>query len=49
MKFAFLGPLVGALARPVGGWIADKFGKNDLRAYMVTPAIASLITITFGA
>ena len=26
MKFAFLGPLVGALARPVGGWIADKFG-----------------------
>jgi NNP family nitrate/nitrite transporter-like MFS transporter len=26
MKFAFLGPLVGALARPVGGWIADKLG-----------------------
>jgi NNP family nitrate/nitrite transporter-like MFS transporter len=26
MKFAFLGPLVGALARPVGGWISDKFG-----------------------
>src|SRR5688500_7400801 len=26
MKFAFLGPLVGALARPVGGWVADKFG-----------------------
>jgi NNP family nitrate/nitrite transporter-like MFS transporter len=26
MKFAFLGPLVGALARPVGGWISDKLG-----------------------
>ena len=25
-KFAFLGPLVGALARPVGGWMSDKLG-----------------------
>ncbi|WP_430419809.1 spinster family MFS transporter [Phenylobacterium sp.] len=35
----------GAIGSYVGGWIADKFGKNDLRAYMVAPAIASLITI----
>jgi NNP family nitrate/nitrite transporter-like MFS transporter len=26
MKFAFLGPLVGALIRPVGGWLSDKIG-----------------------
>lgn len=26
MKFAFLGPLIGALARPLGGWISDKLG-----------------------
>ncbi|HUO83827.1 MAG TPA: nitrate/nitrite transporter, partial [Thermoanaerobaculia bacterium] len=26
MRFAFLGPLVGALSRPVGGWMADKLG-----------------------
>lgn len=26
LKFAFLGPLVGALARPAGGWLADKLG-----------------------
>ncbi len=26
LQFAFLGPLVGALFRPVGGWIADKLG-----------------------
>jgi MFS transporter, NNP family, nitrate/nitrite transporter len=26
MKFAFLGPLIGALIRPVGGWISDKLG-----------------------
>jgi NNP family nitrate/nitrite transporter-like MFS transporter len=26
MKYAFLGPLVGALIRPVGGWLSDKVG-----------------------
>jgi NNP family nitrate/nitrite transporter-like MFS transporter len=26
MQYAFLGPLVGALIRPVGGWLADKLG-----------------------
>ena len=25
-QYAFLGPLVGAIARPIGGWIADKLG-----------------------
>ncbi|MBM3202436.1 MFS transporter [Candidatus Woesearchaeota archaeon] len=25
-QYAFLGPLVGALVRPVGGWLADKLG-----------------------
>ena len=25
-KYAFLGPLVGALVRPVGGWVSDKLG-----------------------
>jgi MFS transporter, NNP family, nitrate/nitrite transporter len=26
VKYAFLGPLVGALIRPVGGWISDRLG-----------------------
>ncbi len=26
IRYAFLGPLVGALARPVGGWLSDKVG-----------------------
>ena len=26
VQFAFLGPLIGALIRPVGGWISDKLG-----------------------
>ncbi|MBB5017507.1 NNP family nitrate/nitrite transporter-like MFS transporter [Chitinivorax tropicus] len=25
-QYAFLGPLVGALVRPIGGWISDKIG-----------------------
>jgi Nitrate/nitrite transporter len=25
-QYAFLGPLVGALSRPFGGWLADKLG-----------------------
>ncbi len=26
LQYAFLGPLIGALMRPVGGWMADKLG-----------------------
>ena len=26
LSYAFLGPLLGALARPVGGWLSDKLG-----------------------
>ncbi len=26
VRYAFLGPLVGALTRPIGGWLADKRG-----------------------
>ena len=25
-QYAFLGPLVGAICRPIGGWVADKLG-----------------------
>ena len=35
----------GAIGSWVGGWIADKYGRHDKRAYMVAPALASLITI----
>jgi NNP family nitrate/nitrite transporter-like MFS transporter len=26
LQYAFLGPLVGALVRPIGGWLSDKLG-----------------------
>jgi NNP family nitrate/nitrite transporter-like MFS transporter len=32
LPVAFLGPLVGSLARPVGGWLADKIGGARVTA-----------------
>lgn len=44
LQYAFLGPLVGALSRSVGGWAADKFG-----GVMVTFwDIVVMIGATFG-
>jgi MFS family permease len=37
--------LGGAAGAYFGGWLADKFGAKDLRAYMIAPAIASLVTM----
>ncbi|MBL8770675.1 MAG: MFS transporter [Phenylobacterium sp.] len=45
LALGLISGISGAIGSYVGGMIADKFGKNDLRAYMVAPAIASLITI----
>jgi len=44
-KFAFLGPLAGALARPVGGMLADKIGGARL-TFWVFAAMA--VTIAVG-
>ncbi|MDP4169356.1 MAG: NarK family nitrate/nitrite MFS transporter [Bacillota bacterium] len=35
VSLAFLGALVAAAARPVGGWIADKFGGARVTAYVL--------------
>ncbi|SMC28458.1 MFS transporter, NNP family, nitrate/nitrite transporter [Andreprevotia lacus DSM 23236] len=42
--YAFLGPLVGALTRPVGGWISDKLG--GARVTLLT--FAAMIGAVFG-
>ena len=44
LTFAFLGPLVGALARPVGGWLADKAGG----AFLTFWAFVLMIVAVFG-
>ena len=30
LKFAFLGPLIGSLIRPVGGWLSDKYSGSKV-------------------
>ncbi|RBW68667.1 MFS transporter [Bacillus taeanensis] len=42
---AFLGPLVGAAVRPVGGWISDKVGSGALVTFW---DIVVMIGATFG-
>ncbi|MET0271787.1 MAG: MFS transporter, partial [Phenylobacterium sp.] len=45
LALGIMSGVAGAIGSVTGGWIADKYGAKDLRAYMVAPAIASLITI----
>ncbi|GAA1746576.1 MFS transporter [Luedemannella helvata] len=45
LPIAFLGPLVGSLARPFGGWIADRVGGA-----IVTAVVFTLMAVcSFGA
>ena len=42
-KYAFLGALVGALIRPVGGWLADKLGGARVTQWDTWVMVASTI------
>ncbi|WP_419607686.1 antiporter [Thiolapillus sp.] len=43
LMFAWMGPFIGALIRPVGGWIADKFGGA-----WVTHVCAAVMVLSAG-
>ena len=42
MAYAFLGPLVGSLTRPVGGWISDKLGGARVTLFTFAAMIAAV-------
>ena len=44
LMFAWIGPFVGALIRPVGGWISDKLGGS-----IVTQWISIVLVVASGA
>jgi len=51
LKYAFLGPMCGALIRPIGGWISDKVKSGALITFidlivMILSVIAVLIFIS---
>lgn len=48
LQYVFLGPLLGALARPLGGWLADRHGGGRVTLFaFVTMALALLLCLAF--
>jgi NNP family nitrate/nitrite transporter-like MFS transporter len=46
LQYVFLGPLLGALARPLGGWLADRHGGGRVTLFaFVTMAVALLLCL----
>lgn len=45
LQYAFLGPLVGALARVAGGWIADKLGGAVVTVWTFVAMIAAVFGV----
>lgn len=46
-QYAFLGPLVGALARPLGGWLADKVGGAAVTFWNFIVMAAAVFGVLF--
>ena len=44
-QYAFLGPLVGALIRPVGGWLADKLGGAQVTLWNFVIMIMAVLGV----
>lgn len=43
--YAFLGPLVGALTRPVGGWLSDKLGGARVTLWSFLGMIGGVVAV----
>ncbi|WP_029915479.1 MFS transporter [Caulobacter sp. UNC358MFTsu5.1] len=47
LALGLIGGTAGVIGAWLGGLLADRLGAKDLRAYVIVPAIASLVTIPF--
>ena len=47
LAYAWIGPFVGALIRPVGGWIADKFGGSIVTQIISTIMVAASAAVGY--
>ena len=45
LQYAFLGPLVGALTRPLGGWVSDKIGGAKVTLWVFLLMIVGVIGV----
>jgi NNP family nitrate/nitrite transporter-like MFS transporter len=48
-QIAFIGPLLGSIVRPVGGWLSDRIGGSKVTLYTFAVMIAAAgCLVTFG-
>jgi len=47
LAFAWIGPFVGALIRPVGGWIADKVGGSIVTQWVCAVMVAASVAVGY--
>ena len=47
LMYAWIGPFIGALIRPVGGWISDKVGGAKVTQIVSIVMIASALGVTY--
>ena len=47
LMFAWMGPFIGALIRPVGGWISDKIGGAKVTQIVSVVMIASALGVSY--
>ncbi|MEP7283677.1 MAG: MFS transporter [Rubrivivax sp.] len=47
LAFAWIGPFVGALIRPVGGWIADKIGGSIVTQWVSATMVVASVAVGY--
>jgi MFS transporter, NNP family, nitrate/nitrite transporter len=47
LSIAFLGPLVGSLSRPIGGWLSDKLGGARITFAVFVSMVVSVMGLIF--
>lgn len=47
LMYAWMGPFIGALIRPIGGWMADKMGGAKVTQYVAIVMIASALGVAY--
>lgn len=45
LRYAWLGPLVGALARPLGGWLSDRLGGARVTLWSFVAMVAGVLVV----
>jgi NNP family nitrate/nitrite transporter-like MFS transporter len=47
LAFAWIGPFVGALIRPVGGWVSDKVGGSIVTQWISAVMVAAAVAVGY--